>query len=127
MFPLPLADGSLIYSANPSGVELGLWWRSPDGTTSRRLTFGLGDYLEPRTALDGRLLVATRYENRQSLVRIEASVPRLGTTTALTDGHGGDLDPTIAAGRRTHGVQFGSRRKSTPVDAPIPMAPTCVR
>jgi Tol biopolymer transport system component len=108
MFPLPLADGSLIYSANPSGVELGLWWRPPDGTTSRRLTFGLGDYLEPRTALDGRLLVATRYENRQSLVRIEASGPRLGTTTPLTDGHGGDLDPTIArAGGR---MVFSSAR-----------------
>jgi TolB protein len=52
--------------------------------------------------------VATRYENRQSLVRIEAEGAQLGRMTALTDGYGGDLDPTVsAAGGR---MAFSSTR-----------------
>jgi eukaryotic-like serine/threonine-protein kinase len=92
MFPLPLADGSLIYSADPVSVELGMWWRSAGGTV-QPLTFGLGDYSEPRMSADGRLLVATRYENHQALMRIETSGPQAGRITPLTDGFGGDLDP----------------------------------
>ena len=93
MFPVPLPGGGLIYSADTNSVELGMWWRAADGTV-RPLTFGLGDYAEPRVSADGRLLVATRYENHQSLIRIETSGPQSGRMTPLTDGFGGDLDPS---------------------------------
>jgi len=92
MFPVPLPRG-LIYSADSTSVELGIWWR-PFRGLARRLTFGLGEYAEPRVSADGRVLVATRYENRRALVRIETSGPQAGRITALTDGFGGDLDPT---------------------------------
>jgi eukaryotic-like serine/threonine-protein kinase len=93
MFPVPLPGGGLIYSADTNSVELGMWWRAADATV-RPLTFGLGDYAEPRVSADGRLLVATRYENHQSLIRIETSGPQAGRITPLTDGFGGDLDPS---------------------------------
>jgi serine/threonine protein kinase len=93
MFPLPLANGGLIYSADPASVELGMWWRDAGGT-AQPLTFGVGDYTEPRVSADGRLLVATRYENHQALVRIETSGLQAGQITPLTDGFGGDLDPS---------------------------------
>ena len=57
--PMPVGDG-LIYAANPVGVELGLWWRPIGGGDPQRLSFGTGDYAEPRISADGRTLVATR-------------------------------------------------------------------
>jgi len=69
-----------------------MWWRAPDGTV-QPLTFGVGEYTEPRMSADGRLLVATRYENHQALMRIETTGPQAGQVTPLTDGFGGDLDP----------------------------------
>ena len=95
MFPLLLPGGGLIYSADTTSVDLGMWWRK--GNTVVPLTFGLGDYAEPRASLDGRVLVATRYENHQSLIRIETSGPQAGAITSLTDGFGGDLDPHTVA------------------------------
>ena len=53
MFPVPLPGGGLIYSADTNGVELGMWWRAPGGP-AQQLTFGLGDYAEPRVSADGR-------------------------------------------------------------------------
>jgi eukaryotic-like serine/threonine-protein kinase len=94
MFPLPLANGGLIYSADPTSVDLAMWWRAADGTV-QPLTFGVGDYTEPRMSADGRLLVATRYENHQALMRIETTGPQAGQVTPLTDGFGGDLDPHV--------------------------------
>src|SRR6185503_6605436 len=79
MFPLLLPGGGLIYSADTTGVDLGMWWRN--GSTVVPLTFGLGDYAEPRVSADGRVLVATRYENHQSLIRIETSGPQAGRIT----------------------------------------------
>jgi Tol biopolymer transport system component len=108
MFPLPLPDGGLIYSADATGADLGLWWRSADGMAEQRLTFGLGDYAEPRMSADGRVMVATRYENRQSLVRIEAMGPQIGRITLLTEGFGGDLDPAV--GPRQARMAFSSTR-----------------
>jgi eukaryotic-like serine/threonine-protein kinase len=110
MFPVPLADGGLIYSADTTSVELGMWWRDVGGTV-RPLTFGLGDYAEPRVSGDGRVLVATRYENHQALMRIETSGPQAGRITPLTDGFGGDLDPNAAL--MTRRVVFSSMRTGT--------------
>jgi Tol biopolymer transport system component len=97
MFPLLLSTGGLVYSTDETNVGLGLVWRPTTGHGPvRQLTFGLDDYAEPRASADGRLLVATRYENRQALVRIEATGPQSGRLTALTNGFGGDLDPDVA-------------------------------
>ena len=109
MYPLPVPglDG-LIYSANSVGVELGLWWRANAGGDPQRLSFGTGDYAEPRISSDGRTLVATRFELRQSLTRIAATPADFGRTTLLTDGYGGDLDPSVSpAGDR---IAFSSSR-----------------
>jgi hypothetical protein len=37
----------LIYAANPTAADLGLWWRPANGGESRRLTMGVGEYAEP--------------------------------------------------------------------------------
>ncbi len=51
--------------------------------------------------------VATRYDNRQLLVRIDATGTQFGRVTPLTDGYGGDLDPSMARGGR---LVFSSTR-----------------
>jgi len=106
MYPVPLSGG-LIYSADSTSVDLGIWWRPFRGIT-RMLTFGLGEYAEPRVSADGRVLVATRYENRRALVRIETSGPQAGRITSLTDGFGGDLDPTSVP--TSNRIAFSSTR-----------------
>ena len=110
MFPVPLPGGGLIYSADTNSVDLGMWWRAPGGP-AQQLTFGLGDYAEPRVSADGRLLVATRYENHQSLIRIETSGPQAGRITPLTDGFGGDMDPSVVP--TTKRIVFSSTRTGT--------------
>ena len=109
MYPAltPSGDG-LIYAANPVGVDLGLWWRAIGGGDPQRLSFGTGDYAEPRISADGRTLVATRFELRQSLARIALTPAEFGRMTTVTDGYGGDLDPSISpSGDR---VVFSSSR-----------------
>ena len=52
VFPFPTPDGrGLIYAANPTGVDLALWWRPFDGSEPTRLTTGVGEYSE---AVDDR-------------------------------------------------------------------------
>ena len=93
-FPLPMPDGrGLIYSANPTAADSSLWWRSPNGSEPRRLTTGVGDYVEPRISADGRVLVFTLNEQRQSLTRISVGSDR-AEIARVTDGYGGDLDPS---------------------------------
>ena len=109
MYPVltPSGDG-LIYAANPVGVELGLWWRAIGGGDPQRISFGTGDYAEPRISADGRTLVATRFELRQSLARVALTPAEFGRITTVTDGYGGDLDPSISpSGDR---VVFSSSR-----------------
>ena len=109
MYPVTMPGGDgLIYAANPIGVELGLWWRAIGGGDPQRLSFGTGDYAEPRISADGRKLVATRFELRQSLVRVALTPAVFGRMTGVTDGYGGDLDPSISpSGDR---VVFSSSR-----------------
>lgn len=98
MFPVPMPNGGLIYSANPTGAELSLWWHSAKGSEPQRLTTGVGEYAEPRISSDGRTLVFALYELRQSLIRVALAGSRSAQASALTDGYGGDLDPSIAPG-----------------------------
>jgi eukaryotic-like serine/threonine-protein kinase len=96
-FPLPMPDGSgLIYAANPSSADLSLWWRPAKGGAAQQLTLGAGEYAEPRISADGRTLVATLFEAHESLNRIALTSAAPAQMTAVTDGFGGDLDPTIS-------------------------------
>ena len=97
MFPAPVPGGALIYSADPTGVELGLFWQSAGGAV-RPLTFGLGSYAEPRASADGRVVVATRYDYRHALMRLDTRGPQAGRVIPLTDGFGGDMDPVAVPG-----------------------------
>jgi Tol biopolymer transport system component len=95
IFPLPMPDGNgLIYAANPTTAELGLWWRPPNGGPDRPLTSGIGEYAEPRISADGRTLVGTLYDVHQSLIRVEVA-QNFGAMKFLTEGYTGDLDPAI--------------------------------
>ncbi len=95
VFPAPMPDGSgLIYAANPDSADLELWWNSENGRHSQRLTTGIGEYGEPRISADGRFVVATRFEPNQSLELLQLGRP--DSFRALTDGHTGDLDPSLA-------------------------------
>jgi serine/threonine protein kinase/Tol biopolymer transport system component len=98
LFPLPSPDGGLFYGANPSGVDLDLWWRPPDGSESRRLTTGVGEYAEPRMSSDGRRLVTTLIEYRRALTSIAVDWSRRAEPRQLTDGFSGDLEPCISPG-----------------------------
>jgi Tol biopolymer transport system component len=97
MFPVLLPGGrGLIYAANPAAAELSLWWRSMSGGAPVRITTGVGEYAEPRTSADGQTLVATIYEMRQSLRRVSVTPKEFGRVTPVTDGFGGDLDPSLS-------------------------------
>ncbi len=94
-FPVLLHDGSgLIYSANPETFELGLWWRSMDGTRTQRLTTGLGEYAEPSISRSPDRLVASFVNWNQSLVKFEIDG---GTEPQpLFGGAFGDLDASAS-------------------------------
>jgi TolB protein len=96
VFPAPTPDGGgLIYSANPFGVDLALWWRPLTGSVPTRLTTGVGEYAETSIAPDGRSMVSTLIQTRQTLtvypVSDGVSAPRM-----LTDGSTGDFDPALS-------------------------------
>jgi len=110
IFPvfLPGARG-LVYAANPFGADLSLWWRPAAGGPAQRLTTGLGEYGQPSVSADGRMLVATVVEPRQSIVSLPVDS---GDATAqlreLGDATTSDLDPSLSPdGRR---IVFSSAR-----------------
>ncbi len=95
-FPMPLRlQKGLIYSANPQTAEMRLWWRSADGTATRQLVAGIGEYAEARASADGSALVSTLYDLRQSLTRIAMSAPN-HDIVQITDGYHGDMDPMVS-------------------------------
>jgi Tol biopolymer transport system component len=108
LFPLPTAGGGLIYGANPSGVDLDLWWHGSNGSELQRLTTGVGEYAEPRLSSDGRELVSTLIEYRQALVSVPVAVAGKIQLRHLTDGFGGDLDPSVSS--QTGRMVFSSSR-----------------
>jgi Tol biopolymer transport system component len=108
LFPLPLADGGLIYAANPGGVDLDLWWRQSNAREPQRLTTGIGEYAEPRISADGRKLVSTFIEYRQALVSARVALEEKIAVRNVTDGFSGDLDPCVSS--TTGKLVFSSSR-----------------
>ena len=93
-FPFLSADGrGLIYAANPDSVDLSLWWRDLKTGRDTRLTTGVGEYTHPSLSRDGRRLVGTVIDSRQSLERIPIAFDRPVAFEPLTDGYSGDIDP----------------------------------
>ncbi len=96
LHPAPTPDGrGLIYAADPSTAELRLWWRPSPDAPARQLTTGVGEYAEPQISADGKTLVCTLYELRQSIARINVD-GKPPVVTAVTDGFQGDLDPSLS-------------------------------
>ena len=89
-FPFPLVEG-LVYSANPSSVDLALWWKPWNGDPVR-LTTGIGEYAEARLSADRRRMLATMYQSRRALwtVSIDDAAPK---PALLTRAASGDSDP----------------------------------
>jgi Tol biopolymer transport system component len=113
VFPVPMPDGrGLLYSANVDSADLGLWWRPLGRGEPRRLTVGVGSYAESRLSADGRFLVSTLVDVRQSLLSIPVSAEaEMTAPRALTDGETGDLDPDVVphSGR----IVFSSSRSGS--------------
>lgn len=74
-------------------MDLGLWWRDLRSGAAHRLTSGVGEYTEPSVSADGRRVVATVLDARQSLVRIRVDGSEPPTLEPITDGFTGDFDP----------------------------------
>jgi serine/threonine protein kinase/Tol biopolymer transport system component len=108
VYPVPMPDGALIFSANPASSDLGLWWRPRSGGSPQQLTSDVGEHTESRITADGRRLVSTLLDMRQSLVQLPVRSGQGQESRALTDGYGGDVDPRMSpAGDR---VAFSSLR-----------------
>jgi eukaryotic-like serine/threonine-protein kinase len=94
VYPLPGPDGrTLYYGGNPDSVELNLRRRDLATGGDERLTFGVGEYGFPSISGDGRRLVATASDLRQTLQRVAVRFDRPPELVALTAGYSGDLDP----------------------------------
>ena len=95
-FPFLNRDGTaLVYAANPDTVELNLWWRDLKTGRDTRLTSGVGEYTHPALSIDGRMMVGTVLDARQSLKRIAVQFDKPAQMADVTDGRGGsgDFDP----------------------------------
>ena len=93
-FP-PLTARGLIYSANPHGVDLALWWRPFDGSEPTRLTTGVGEYAEASMTADGQTLISSLVQSRRALTLFSISGERLDAEP-ITSGSTGDFDPTLS-------------------------------
>ena len=91
----PAASG-LYYAANPDSADLALWWRPLGRGEAVRLTTGLGAYGEPRVSPDGRSVLATLIEAKQSLISLSLSAEKPSDSRDLTDGYFGDRDPAFS-------------------------------
>jgi Tol biopolymer transport system component len=104
---VPLPSGALLFAANPNTLDLGLWWRPPNGGDPVSLTNGLGEHTESRASADGRRIVTTLLTKHQSLssVAVNSTPPAVQN---LTDGYAGDLDPSVD--RQSGRIVFSSSR-----------------
>jgi Tol biopolymer transport system component len=107
IYPVPLPSGALLFAANPNTLDLGLWWRGPNGGEPVALTNGLGEHTESRASADGRRIVTTRLSKHQAIASIVVSAGS-PIVQNLTDGFGGDLDPS--SDRQTGRIVFSSSR-----------------
>jgi Tol biopolymer transport system component len=95
VFAVPTPDGKgLIYSANPHGVDLALWWRPFDGSEPTRLTTGVGEYAEASMTADGQTLIGSLVQSRRGLTLF--SISGSASPQAMTSGSTGDFDPTLS-------------------------------
>ena len=96
-YPFPNRDGTgLVYAANPDTVDLNLWWRDLATGRDTRLTAGVGEYTHPVLSSDGRLLIGTVLDSRQSLQLVAIDLDRPAQLEPVTDGHSGDFDPWLS-------------------------------
>ena len=91
----PAASG-LYYAANPDSADLALWWRPLGRGEAVRMTTGIGAYGEPRISTDGRSVLATLIETKQSLISLSLTPEKPSDPKDLTDGYFGDLDPALS-------------------------------
>ncbi len=108
IYPVPLPGGALLFSGNPTSLELGLWWQAAPEAPPMPLTNGVGEHIESRISADGKRVVTTLLDVRQSLVAIPAGPGLASAWTALTDGHTGDLFPSVDF--RSGRIAFSSSR-----------------
>ena len=83
----PAPDGSVVFSANPTSLDAGLWWQPAAGGEAIPLTAAIGEYVDTSLSKDGRRAVATSLDVRQALVQIPS---RAGGATAprrMTEGY----------------------------------------
>ena len=94
IYPAPLPDGGVVYAGNNGSVDLGLWWRPPGSGPARLLAPGVREYAELRLSADGRYLVASLSDIRQSLVLfpVSASVTQMRPMNAVETG---DVEPSF--------------------------------
>jgi Tol biopolymer transport system component len=106
MYAFPSLDGrGLLYSSNPVGVEMGVWWKPVSGPPIP-VTTGVGEYGEPRLSRDGRTMVATVFQVRQWLAAL--SISNGPAITPIGSGATRDIDATVSpAGDR---MAFSSTR-----------------
>src|SRR5207247_1774404 len=91
------ADGSNVREILPA-----------NGGMPVRLTSGVGEFAEVRISADGRAMVCTLLDVRQSIGRTPVSADPPARVTPLSDGYTADLDPNAArAGDR---IVFSSSR-----------------
>ena len=96
IYPAPMPEGrGLVFAANPSTVDMGLWWRPPGGGEPRPITTGVGEHTEPYVSADGRRIVATLMNGRESLVAFPVTPGEAFVGRPLTDGYTGDLQPAM--------------------------------
>jgi Tol biopolymer transport system component len=89
-------ESGLFYAANPDSADLSLWWRPLGRGEPVRLTTGIGTYAEPRVSQDGRSVLATLVEAKQSLVSYSLLPEKASEGKDLTDGYFGDFDPALS-------------------------------
>jgi Tol biopolymer transport system component len=98
VYPAPMPDGrGLVYASNIDTADLALWWRPLRRGQPRRITLGVGSYVEPRVSADGRALVATLVDLQQSILVIPVSFDGPISERMLTGGYTGDSDPAVSA------------------------------
>jgi Tol biopolymer transport system component len=94
----PAPDGSVLFSANPTSLDAGLWWRSRNGSEVAPLTGGIGEYVDTYLSTDGRRAVSTWLDVRQSLTEIPVQDTGAIGSRRITEGYSGEMYPQVDPG-----------------------------